>query len=110
LPRYFASIVHILFGLVERVEIGDTLVAVILSGPNLSFRTFLRIEVRRSLGVDNVGSVVDHDVTRSIPTSEAEIESSHKSNRFVDDTHLLVLFSDVLVNGQLGAESEEESG
>lgn len=94
LPRYFSSIVHVLLGFVEGVEIDDTLVAVILSGPDLSLVGVVSIDVLWILRKDNVRSVIDHDVSGSIPSSEAQVESSHEADGLVDDTHFLVLFSD----------------
>lgn len=112
LTRHLRAIIHVFSRLTEGVKLEHTLVAVVLARPDLrSLPSFL-------IGMSHVGvernfrSLVGEDVTGSIPSvqgegisnvspsasvrrpclpSEAQIETTHEANCFVDNTHFLVL-------------------
>ena len=92
LTRDLAAVVHVLLGLVERVEVEHALVRVVLARPDLRLG---RLVVAHLLAVDavleRVGPIVGQDVARRVPPPEAQVEAAHEADRLVDDAHLLVL-------------------
>lgn len=92
LTRDLAAVVHVLLGLVERVEVEHALVRVVLARPDLRLG---RLVIAHLLAVDavleRVGPVVGQDVTRRVPPAEAQVEAAHEADGLVDDAHLLVL-------------------
>lgn len=92
LPRHLLAVVHVLLGLVERVEVEHALVRVVLARPDLAL---CRLLVAHVLAVDavleRVGPVVGQDVAWRVPPAEAQVEAAHEADRLVDDAHLLVL-------------------
>lgn len=74
LTRDLVAVELVLERLVELLEVKDTTVGVVFSGPDGLARL-----------------VVDEDVAGGIPSAEAEIEAAHERDRLINHTHLLVL-------------------
>jgi hypothetical protein len=89
LPRDLAPIVHVLLGLGEGVEVEHALVCVVLAGPDLRVLTRVLVGVLH-LGIeDDVGAIIDEDVTWCVPSvvgegsemSESAGERERRTNR-----------------------------
>ena len=77
MPRHpwdLSPVVHVLEWLIERLEVTDSRIAEVFPRPNL----------RADVAVASALLPVNEDMLRRVPSSETEINATHKSNYFVD--------------------------